>query len=254
MSCNVNGIRSAHKKGFWDWCRRQKADVICLQEVRADGDKIPEVIRNPKGYYSQFFPAERAGYSGVAILSVHRPDKIVCGLGKGFEDMDAEGRYVQMDFGDLSVASVYFPSGSASEDRQGVKMDFLGRFENWVKPWAKSKRQLLFCGDLNIAHKQIDIKNWRSNQKNSGFLPEERGWMDRLFDTHGFVDTFRVVNQEADQYTWWSNRGNAYANNVGWRIDYQVASPALADKIKSADIYKRKKFSDHAPLTIEYEL
>jgi len=168
--------------------------------------------------------------------------------------MDAEGRYLEARFGNLSVVSLYIPSGSSSEERQAVKFSFLDRFLPFLDDCARSGRQYVFCGDWNIAHKPIDLKNWRSNQKNSGFLPEERAWLDRVFDDNGWVDAFRTVNPEPEQYTWWSNRGQAWAKNVGWRIDYHVVSPALRDLIRSVAIYKDERFSDHAPLTIDYDL
>jgi len=166
--------------------------------------------------------------------------------------MDAESRFIQADFGGLSVISLYLPSGSSSEQRQSVKFDFLERFEPVLQQFRRRRREYIICGDWNIAHKKIDIKNWRSNQKNSGFLPEERAWIDKLYDELGYVDAFRVVNQEEGQYTWWSNRGQAWARNVGWRIDYQVITPGLRDKVSAASIYKVQRFSDHAPLVIDY--
>jgi exodeoxyribonuclease-3 len=203
--------------------------------------------------------AEKKGYSGVAIYSRHKPDRVITGLGEGFEDMDAEGRFIQVDFdklpgGKLSVISLYLPSGSSKEERQQVKFSFMERFTDTLKAMRRKRREFVICGDWNIVHKEIDIKNWKSNQKNSGCLPEERAWLDELFGPMGFVDAFRVVNQEAEQYTWWSNRGQAWAKNVGWRIDYQVITPGLKDAVKSAAVYKDERFSDHAPLIIDYTL
>ncbi|WP_455221945.1 exodeoxyribonuclease III [Kaarinaea lacus] len=254
ISVNVNGIRSAQKKGLFDWLKNQKADVVCLQEIKAQSHQLDEEIFYPKNYHCYYFEAEKKGYSGVGIYCREKPDNVVVGLGEGWEDMDAEGRYIQADFGSLSVASIYLPSGSSSDERQQVKFSFMDRFTDTLKSMKRKRRDYILCGDWNIVHKEIDIKNWKSNQKNSGCLPEERAWLDQVFGPLGFVDAFRVVNQQADQYTWWSNRGQAWAKNVGWRIDYQVVTPRLKDIVKSASIYKDQRFSDHAPLTIVYDL
>lgn len=250
ITLNLNGIRSAANKGCFQWLAQQNADVICFQETKAQENQLGDSI-NIDHYHRYFFDAEKKGYSGVAIYSRKKPDKVITGLGWGCAD--TEGRYIQADFGDLSVASLYMPSGSSGEERQKIKFEFLDHYEKILQKQIKQKREYIICGDWNIAHKKTDIKNWRGNQKNSGFLPEERAWMDEVFDTFGWVDAFRVVNQEEDQYTWWSNRGQAWAKNVGWRIDYQVVSPGLKNKIKSASIYKEQRFSDHAPLTIDYQ-
>jgi exodeoxyribonuclease-3 len=194
----------------------------------------------------------KKGYSGVGIYSKQKPNKVIEGL--GFDLADNEGRYLQADFDGLSVASLYLPSGSSGDERQAQKYIFLDRYLEILKKQRRQKREFIICGDFNIVHKEIDIKNWKSNQKNSGCLPQERAWLDTLFDDVGFVDAFRVVNSEKDQYTWWSNRGRARENNVGWRIDYQVVTPALLDKVKSAYVYKDSWFSDHAPLIMEYSL
>ena len=252
ISANLNGIRAAHRKGFFDWLPRQDADVICIQETKAQVGQLVEEITHPSGYQAWFHDAEKKGYSGVAIYSRSAPDRVVTGL--GWEDFDREGRYLQVDFGPLSVISLYLPSGSSSEQRQAAKFDFLERFMPVLRGMREDGRDYIICGDWNIAHRRIDLKNWRSNQKNSGFLPEERAWMDTLFDEVGFVDAFRIVNQEPDQYTWWSNRGRAWTKNVGWRIDYQVITPALADRVEAASIYKDERFSDHAPLIMDYHL
>lgn len=252
ISVNVNGIRAAHRKGFFTWLLKQNADVICIQETKAQTDQLVEEILQPKGYYACFNDAVKKGYSGVAVYSKQEPDKIIDKL--GWADADNEGRFLQIDFGKLSVVSLYIPSGSSSEERQVIKFDFLDRFILVLKKMRRQKREYIICGDWNIAHKEIDLKNWKGNKKNSGFLPEERAWMDELFGLVGMVDSFRVVNQEPDQYTWWSNRGQAWAKNVGWRIDYQVVTPGLKDKIKSVSIYKDERFSDHAPLIMDYEL
>lgn len=253
VSVNVNGIRAAEKKGFFQWLQRSKPDIVCLQEIKAQLDQISDEVFHPKGYHTYYFPAEKKGYSGVGLYCKQEPDRVTMGLGEGWEEMDAEGRYIQADFGKLSVASLYLPSGSSGDERQNIKFDFLDRYMGVLKSMRRKRREYIICGDWNIAHKKIDIKNWRGNQKNSGFLPEERAWMDDLFGPRGYVDAFRVVNQEEDQYTWWSNRGQAWAKNVGWRIDYQVITPNLKDKVKSTEIYKEERFSDHAPLVIDYD-
>ena len=251
ISINVNGIRSAAKKGFYQWMVRQKADVVCLQETRAQVHQLSADQFYPQGYHAYFFDALRPGYSGVAMYCRQEPDRVATGL--GWEHCDTEGRYIQADFGKLSIASIYVPSGSSSEARQAGKFVFLERFMEVLCSLRRKRREYVLCGDWNIAHRQIDLKNWRGNQKNSGFLPEERAWMDELFDNRAYVDAFRTVNQEPDQYTWWSNRGQAWAKNVGWRIDYQVITPGLKDLVKSASIYKKQRFSDHAPLIMDYD-
>ena len=252
ISINVNGIRAAHRKNFFIWLQKQDADIVCVQETKAQVEQLTEEIIKPKGYYSYFNDALKKGYSGVAIYSRIKPDKIIDKI--GWREADDEGRYLQANFGKLSIVSLYLPSGSSSEERQIIKFDFLDRFILVLKKMCRQKREYIICGDWNIAHKKIDIKNWKGNQKNSGFLPEERSWMDNLFNKLGMVDSFRVVNQEAEQYTWWSNRGQAWAKNVGWRIDYQIVTPGLKDKIRTASIYKDERFSDHAPLITDYDL
>jgi exodeoxyribonuclease-3 len=251
ITANVNGIRAAARKGFFDWMRRQKADLVCLQELKAKEYQLADRVFHPRGYHAFFHEAERPGYSGVAIYSRHEPDAVTIGL--GWPEWDAEGRYLQVDVGRLSVVSLYLPSGTSGPQRQEAKYRFLDRFLPYLRGLRRRRREYVICGDWNIAHRAIDLKNWRSNQKNSGFLPEERAWMDRLFGPAGFVDAFRVLNPHPDQYTWWSNRGRARENNVGWRIDYQVVTPGLKDKLLAAAIYKKRWFSDHAPLTIDYD-
>ena len=268
ISINLNGIRAAGRKGMYEWLAKVDADVICLQELKAQPDQIEGEPYHPPGYHTFFHAAQKKGYSGVGIYCKQEPDNVQIGLGKGFDDVDFEGRYIQADWGDLSIASLYMPSGSSKEERQEFKMDMMGRFENKLLEMAQSGRQCIVCGDWNIVHKKRDIKNWRGNQKRSGFLPEERQWMDWLFgETEpeilgaerghaGFYDAFRLVNDEDDQYTWWSNRGQAWANNTGWRIDYHAITESLKDLVVpgSAEIYKDERFSDHAPLIIEYDI
>lgn len=250
-SANLNGIRSAASKGFFDWLETAGIDVLCIQETKAQEHQL-DLLHRPEGWHSHFFDAERPGYSGVALFSRRKPDAVRTGL--GFEICDTQGRWIEADFGDLTVASLYLPSGSASEEAQARKDAFLEKLMPMMRQWRQDGRKMVICGDWNIAHKEIDIKNWKGNLKNSGFLPHERAWLTTLFDEVGWVDAFRVVNQEPEQYTWWSNRGQAYAKNVGWRIDYHIVSPGLRDRIRSTSIYKDQKFSDHAPLILDYDL
>jgi len=252
VSLNANGIRAAHRKGLFNWLKRSRADVLCIQETKAQVEQLCDEILKPNGFYSFFNDAEKKGYSGVAIYTRRHPDKIHLNL--GWKHADNEGRFIQADFDDLSIISVYLPSGSSGDERQNVKFDFLKKFLPKLKSMGKSKRKYILCGDWNIAHKEIDLKNWRGNRKNSGFLPEEREWMDVVFGKTGLVDAFRVVNSQPDQYTWWSNRGRAWDKNVGWRIDYHVVSSDLNDRIIKARIYKDQRFSDHAPLIIDYDI
>jgi exodeoxyribonuclease III len=251
VTLNVNGIRSAARKGFFQWMRRQKADVVCLQETRARLEQLEDRMYWPRGYHAFFHEAETSGYSGVAIYSRHKPDRIIHGL--GWPDVDAEGRYLEVRFGTLSVVSLYLHSGSSSEQRQQKKFEMMARFMPYLRGLRRKRRDYIICGDWNIAHTQIDLKNWRGNLKNSGFLPEERAWMDELFGVAGYVDAFRHVDPRPEQYTWWSNRGRAWEKNVGWRIDYQVVTPGIAERIQGARIYKKIRFSDHAPLTVDYD-
>ena len=254
ITANLNGIRSAESKGFFDWLAQIGADVVCVQEVRAQASDLTETMRNPAGMESWFHYADKKGYSGVGIYSRHRPVRIVEGL--GLADIDAEGRYLQLDFDTFSVVSLYLPSGSSSPERQAAKFSFMERFLPRLAELAASGRECVICGDWNIAHREIDLKNWRSNQKNSGFLPEERAWLTRIFDELGWVDVYRRLYPEAGEegYTWWSNRGQAWAKNVGWRIDYQLATPALAAQARAATVYKERRFSDHAPLIVDYAI
>lgn len=252
ISFNANGLRAAGRKGFFDWFARQRADILCVQELKAHEAQLDLPLYRPRGFHRYVCCATKAGYSGVALYSRVEPDEVVVGYGDA--EFDGEGRYLEARFGGFDVASVYFPSGSSSEARQQAKFRFLASFETHLRRKLAAGRPYVFCGDVNIAHKIIDIRNWRSNQKNSGFTPEERAWMDRLIDEIGFVDAFRVVNPKPDQYTWWSQRGRARENNVGWRIDYHLASPELGSRVARASIYTAKNFSDHAPLTIDYDL
>ena len=253
ITLNLNGIRSAARKGVFQWMTRTRADVVCVQELKAQDGDLDDVMRAPGGFRGFFHCAEKKGYSGVGLYCRREPDRVVEGVGN--READSEGRYVRADFGKVSVISVYLPSGSSGAHRQASKFRFMDHFYPHLKKLAAEGREVLLCGDWNIAHKEIDLKNWRSNQKNSGFLPEERAWLGRVFDDLGWVDVYRRLNPAAtgEAYTWWSNRGQAWAKNVGWRIDYHIATPKLAASAKRAAIFKTRRFSDHAPLTIEYD-
>lgn len=252
ISINLNGIRSAARKGLFAWLKNQDADVICMQELKAQEAELQNPELTLPGYHAHFHYALKKGYSGVGIYSRHQPKQVVTGL--GFEAADQEGRYVAINLGNLWVASLYLPSGTSGDLRQTIKYDFLSHYETHLNQLKQEGSEYIICGDWNMAHKNIDLKNWRSNQKNSGFLPEERAWMDKLFGEMGYVDAFRLINQEPDQYTWWSNRGRAWEKNVGWRIDYQIITPGLKPTVKSASIYKDQRFSDHAPLLLDYDI
>ncbi len=253
VSANLNGIRSAHNKGFFNWMTATQADVVCVQEIKAQhADLQPE--HTPEGYFSYFEAAEKRGYSGVGIYCKKEPLSVKFGLNHA--EFDAEGRMITAEFDNLIVASIYFPSGSSAEARQEAKFRFLAHFEGILDAFQQSEKPVVLCGDWNIAHQEIDLKNWKGNLKNSGFLPEERAWMNQLLGPRGWKDAYRCLhpNTTDECYTWWSNRGQARANNVGWRIDYQVVSPSLAPCIAAASVYKSEKFSDHAPLVVDYEL
>ncbi len=251
ISLNANGIRAAARKGFFEWLARQAADVVCIQETKAQEHQLGDAVFRPEGYHSFYEDAEKKGYSGVAIYTRHEPEKVVRGL--GIDAYDREGRYLEVQLSGLAVASVYLPSGTSGDERQAFKMQMLDDFLAHMKKTRRRRREYVFCGDFNIAHTKADIKNWRSNQKNSGFLPEERAWMDTMIHKGGFVDAFRELPQEEHEYSWWSNRGQAWANNTGWRIDYHITTPGLAGRVKATDIYRDERFSDHAPVTIDYD-
>ena len=250
ITLNVNGIRSAAKKGLFPWLAARKADVICLQEIKAQEADLEGGPFEIKGFERHLHSAQKKGYAGVALYSRRKPDKVVKGF--GVREFDAEGRFLEAQYGKLSVISLYLPSGSAGPHRQASKFRFLDAFLVHLKKLKARKGEVILCGDWNIAHKEIDLKNWRANRKNSGFLPEERDWLTKVFEEIGFVDVFRRLNQKAEQYTWWSNRGQAWAKNVGWRIDYHIATPGVAATAQRESIYLKQRFSDHAPLSIDY--
>lgn len=252
ITLNLNGIRSAWRKDVLPWLTEQKADVICLQEIKAQNADLSAAMKAPEGFHAYYHCAEKKGYSGVGLWCRKKPDAISAGFGNA--EFDAEGRYLRADFGNLSVISLYLPSGSSSPERQEAKFRFMAAFYPLLTDLAQSGRELVVCGDWNIAHQEIDLKNWKGNQKNSGFLPEERAWIGRLLNEAGWCDVYRMLHPEAtdDCYTWWSNRGQAWAKNVGWRLDYQLATPRLAALARQASVYKAQRFSDHAPLCIDY--
>jgi exodeoxyribonuclease-3 len=250
VTCNVNGLRAAASKGFFEWLLAQKPDVACLQEIKAQESDLPAAILAPRGLHGFFHPAQKRGYSGVAIYSKAEPDKVTLGL--GIPEIDAQGRFLQADFGDLSIVSLYMPSGTMGEEAQARKYAFMDRFLPRLEAMRRCGREFVICGDWNIAHKEIDVKNWKRNQTMTGFLPREREWLTRVFEEHGFVDVFRVLDPNPDRFTWWVQFANARARNIGWRIDYQVATPGIARKAKKASIYVDETFSDHAPVVIDY--
>jgi exodeoxyribonuclease III len=251
ITINVNGIRSAVSKGLFEWLAKENADIICLQEIKVHMDDIPRSFINWNGYHSYFHPAQKKGYSGVAIYTKQKPDNVIIGLNN--KEIDDEGRYLQLDFKDFSVISIYLPSGSSGPEKQEKKLRFMNFYNPILKQKATSGREYIICGDWNIAHTELDLKNWKGNMKNSGFLPEERQWLTDVLN-FGFYDTWRSHYPEIPGYTWWSNRGQAYAKNVGWRLDYQIATPKLAKTLTNASIFKDIKFSDHAPLIMEYKI
>lgn len=251
ITANVNGIRAAGRKGFFDWLKEMQADVVCIQETKAQIDQLSDEMFSPEGYTCFYNDAKKKGYSGVALYCRQKPDEVIVGLGQ--HDFDSEGRYIEARFGNLSVISLYMPSGTSKQERQVFKYECMEHMMQRMEQMKASGRDYIICGDWNIAHKNEDIRNWKGNKKNSGFLPEERAWLDTLFNDVGFIDGFRELPQQEHEYTWWSNRGQARANNVGWRIDYHILSPSLKGTVTATDIYKTQSFSDHAPLIIDYD-
>ncbi|HEY6327461.1 MAG TPA: exodeoxyribonuclease III [Candidatus Cybelea sp.] len=257
ITCNVNGIRSAVRRGFFTWANAQDADVVCIQETRAQEHQLLPEAAALAGLTGYFVDAKRRGYSGVALYCRQEPIEVRRTLAlreAQADDIDAEGRFVQADFGTVSVSSLYVPSGITGPPRQAFKMAFLERLLAVLARLRHSGREHIVCGDFNIAHKAIDTYSPGRNGTVSGFLPEERAWMDTLLEQVGWIDAFRVVNPHPKQYTWWSNWPAAWERNLGWRLDYQLVTPGLADRIRGASIYKGARFSDHAPLTIDYDI
>jgi exodeoxyribonuclease-3 len=256
ITLNLNGIRSAVKKGWIDWLAEQQADIICVQELKAQATDLTDAMRNPAGLTGYFHHAEKKGYSGVGLYAKNLPERVIEGI--GVAEFDAEGRYLRADWPGLSVISLYVPSGASSPERQAAKFRFMEVFYPHLAALraeaAATGREIVICADWNIAPTEKDLKNWKSNQKNSGFLPEERAWIGQVKTELGWIDPFRSLHPDAegDAYTWWSNRGQAWAKNVGWRLDYQIATPGLASQVNAAQVFKAERFSDHAPLTIDY--
>jgi exodeoxyribonuclease-3 len=251
ISLNANGIRAAARKGFFEWMSEQNADVVCIQETKAQVHQLTDEIFSPTGYHCYYEDAEKKGYSGTAIYSRHKPKKIIRGYGD--KEFDQEGRYLEVQLGAINVVSLYLPSGSSGDVRQEAKYRCLASFGEHMQKLQRRKSEYVICGDWNIVHKEGDIRNWKQNQKNSGCLPEERDWLDKVFGEYRYTDAFRTIEQEPDQYTWWSNRGRAWDNNVGWRLDYHAVTPGLKDKVKKTAIYREERFSDHAPISIDYD-
>ncbi|AGF47220.1 exodeoxyribonuclease III [Candidatus Kinetoplastibacterium desouzaii TCC079E] len=255
-SINVNGIRSAFKKNFNNWLATNNSDVICLQEIRISNNEITNTLLNPIPFYGHFYSAEKRGYSGVGIYTKKEPNKITNGL--GVKEFDSEARIMRADWDSFSIINAYFPSGSSGEHRQLAKMRFLNEFELYIQDiihdFQRNKKHFFICGDLNIAHDKIDIKNWKNNINKPGFLPEERNWLTKILKEYKLVDVFRKINPTLEEYTWWSNRANSRERNIGWRIDYQITTTETANLAKTHSIYRIDKFSDHAPLTIDYDI
>ena len=251
ISLNANGIRAAARKGFFDWMQQQKADVVCIQETKAQVHQLTDEVFSPTGYHCYYEDAEKKGYSGTAIFTRHKPKKVIHGYGDN--EFDNEGRYLEVQLGGISVVSLYLPSGSSGDVRQEAKYRCMDSFTEHLKKLQRRRSEYVICGDWNIAHKEIDLKNWKGNRKNSGFLPEERAWLDQVFGEYRYTDAFRTLPQQPDEYTWWSNRGRAWDKNVGWRLDYQVVTPGLKDKVKKTAIYRDERFSDHAPIIMDYD-
>ena len=252
VTFNANGIRSAARKGFFEWMQDSDPDVVCMQELKAHRDQLAENLLAPQGYRGYFQFAEKKGYSGTAIYCKAPPSDVKVGL--GWNDFDSEGRLVRIDYNNLSIISIYLPSGTSSDDRQKFKEIILDRLKPVLLNFRKEKRDFIICGDINIAHKPVDLRNWKGNRNNSGFLPQERAWMDWLFGEAGYVDAFRVINSRPGQYTWWSNRGEAYAKNVGWRLDYHIVTAGLSKRTESVSVFRETKFSDHAPVIVNFDI
>ncbi len=250
ITYNVNGIRAAMSKGLIDWIKNVNPDIVCFQELKAQLDQLPLIEFTEAGYHCYSFSAQKKGYSGVAILTKTEPDNVVYGM--NIKKYDDEGRFIRADYGDISVVSVYHPSGSSGDERQAFKMEWLEDFHQYIDKLKQERPNLIICGDYNICHKPIDIHDPIRNVKSSGFLPEEREWIGKFIDS-GFNDSFRHFNQEPHQYTWWSYRANARVKNLGWRIDYNMVSNSIADKITRSVILPEAKHSDHCPVLLEID-
>lgn len=249
ITFNANGIRAAERKGFFRWLAEQDADAVCIQETKAQLAQLEGSDAFFPLAYNYYHDAEKKGYSGTALYLKYQPDAVKTGI--GWPEIDAEGRYLEASYGDLRIISLYMHSGTSGDERQQKKEEFMAKFLPYLNDLAADGKRVILCGDMNIAHTERDIRNWKGNLKNSGFLPHERQWLTDLFSGH-YKDAFRLVNDEAHQYTWWSQRGQARANNVGWRIDYHIVSNNLADTVRTAAIYTAENFSDHAPLIVTY--
>ncbi|PID61110.1 MAG: exodeoxyribonuclease III [Gammaproteobacteria bacterium] len=252
ITANLNGIRAAARKGFFVWLSRQRADVVCLQETKAQEHQLTDPVFHPRGWHIHFHDAVKKGYSGTALYSRPLPDTVQHGI--GIDWIDEEGRYLEARYGNLSVISLYLPSGTSGDERQAYKYRVMDVLLPHLDTLQSSGRDVIVCGDWNIAHTEADIRNWKGNLRNSGFLPEERQWLTRLFDEVGYVDVFRQLPQKPHEYTWWSQRGGARERNVGWRIDYQIVSASLGNRVRRTRVYRKQAFSDHAPLIIDYDL
>ncbi|HSG67572.1 MAG TPA: exodeoxyribonuclease III [Bacteroidales bacterium] len=250
ISYNVNGIRAAIRKGLLDWITASDADILCFQETKAQTEQIPVFDLEALGYRSYWYSAQKKGYSGVAILSRQEPDNVSYGM--GIEKYDQEGRFIRADFGNVSVVSVYHPSGSSGDERQAFKMQWLADFQDYINGLKKERPNLIISGDYNICHKPIDIHDPIRNATSSGFLPEEREWMTGFIES-GFIDTFRYFNDQPHQYSWWSYRANARAKNLGWRIDYHMATKSLESRLSRALILPDAHHSDHCPVVLEID-
>jgi exodeoxyribonuclease-3 len=251
ITCNVNGLRSAASKGFMAWLLGEAPDVACVQEIKAREIDLPQAVRSPPGYRGWFHSAQKRGYSGVGLYARREPGKVIAGL--GWPEFDADGRYLQADFGKLSVASLYLPSGVKGAEAQARKYDFMARFAERLRELRATGREFIICGDWNVAHREIDVKNWRRNTTMTGFLQPERDWLTSVFDELGFVDVFRALDPAPDRFTWWNTFGQAREKDLGWRIDYQVATPGIAKKARRAAIFNDTWFSDHAPVIVDYD-
>lgn len=249
MTLNCNGVRAAERRGLFDWLQEREVDIVCLQETKAQEWQLAGGPCMPSEYHCYYFDAQRKGYAGTAILSRQRPDRVIKGM--GWPPADSEGRFLQADFGDLSVISLYLPSGASGEARQQIKFECLDVLWGRLVRMAADGRRYVICGDWNMCHQQIDLKNWKGNLNRPGFMPAERAWLDRLFAELGYVDAFRLLHTGPDHYTWWSNRGQARANNTGWRIDYHVITQNLVPYVNSVRILKECNFSDHAPVVMD---